>query len=507
MFIPKIYDDLNTVTTWDGVHRLGERLAEFLEVLRQLYSGFWESLTAALTFLLYWVQVAFTQPSEWTIRLFYAIVELVHTHIYWAHILAWSVFFGPIVVLVPFLVVHEVLILFAYNLIYTLHGLIPHSLTDQYESLRFSLLETRESLFSFVDRSSSVFNKWTAEHMPLMVLRLAAGALGSVLLYAIWQWLRAYMNLEETYSSTVDPFLPAFIMSERSPIGPSIFPPPGSRIETYGYVVALTIIVYDMILLSRKESTFTRMINTGSAVPGSFLIIISKAWSRFKLMYICTRVFALMEFSFCLYLIQQSVPGQTHPLSGKYIYCCDTAISEAAGIVPWRLEKCSFCILIDVPSKLITIHQVSAFLIPVISIEVVVSCYMFLLNGIANQITELSSPGNSMPSLSMSKAHAILTRATAVEVSLTLYKLYRTLGDGEGSILLRLKYMRKWTPVLFVFYRDGTLFSIPIFSALEYHGLAKRSERRKYGNIIHVAFTCILHLRITNHLEPTDSRP
>ncbi|KXN89058.1 hypothetical protein AN958_06362, partial [Leucoagaricus sp. SymC.cos] len=128
----------------------------------------------------------FTQPSEWILQVFYSTVKLVHAHIYWAHIIAWSIFFGPIVVLVPFILVHEVFIIIAHNLTYTLHGLLPYPLPDQYEALRLLLLDTRESLFSFVDRTSNVFNKWTAEHMPLMVLRLAGGALGTILLYAIW---------------------------------------------------------------------------------------------------------------------------------------------------------------------------------------------------------------------------------------------------------------------------------------------------------------------------------
>lgn len=112
-------------------------------------------------------------------------------------------FFGPIIVLIPFLLMHEVFILVACNFTYVLHGLLPGtllslrtlqqcshqlpgSLPDQYETLRLSLLDTRESLFSFIDRSSSTFNKWTAEHLPLMVLRLAGGAFGTMLLYAIW---------------------------------------------------------------------------------------------------------------------------------------------------------------------------------------------------------------------------------------------------------------------------------------------------------------------------------
>ena len=127
----------------------------------------------------------------------------VYVYKYWAHLITWSIFFGPIVLLVPFLLSHEILILFAYNLTYTLHGLIPRtlphhtiqctplqnnsdSLPDQYEVLRLSFLDVRELLFSFVDRLSNVFNKWTADHIPLMALRLAGGVIGSILLYAIW---------------------------------------------------------------------------------------------------------------------------------------------------------------------------------------------------------------------------------------------------------------------------------------------------------------------------------
>lgn len=126
---------------------------------------------------------------------------LVHTHIYFMHILAWSIFFGPIIILVPSLLIHEILIITAHNCTFFFHGLvsgtckIPHSspwyspnsfVTDNYEALRISMLDIRESLFSAVDRSSAVFNKWTSEHMPLMVFRLAGAVLGTVLLYAIW---------------------------------------------------------------------------------------------------------------------------------------------------------------------------------------------------------------------------------------------------------------------------------------------------------------------------------
>jgi len=143
----------------------------------------------------------------WALGSFYFLncwrLLVVHIYKYWAHLIAWSIFFGPIVLLIPFLLLHEILIISTFYLTYTLHGLIhraslhcktqctltrndPGSLPDQYETLRLSFLDARGLLFSFVDRSSNVFNRWTTNHMPLMVLRLAGGALGGILFFVIW---------------------------------------------------------------------------------------------------------------------------------------------------------------------------------------------------------------------------------------------------------------------------------------------------------------------------------
>lgn len=68
------------------------------------------------------------------------------------------------------------------------HGIYLAFVThvDNYEALRLSMSDIRESHFSFVDRSSAVFNEWTSKYPPLMVFRLTGAVLGTVLLYAIW---------------------------------------------------------------------------------------------------------------------------------------------------------------------------------------------------------------------------------------------------------------------------------------------------------------------------------
>ncbi|KAF5349175.1 hypothetical protein D9756_009351 [Leucocoprinus leucothites] len=53
--------------------------------------------------------------------------------------------------------------------------------------------------------------------------------------------------------------------------------------------------------------------------------------------------------------------------------------------------------------------------------------------------------------------------SNTVEMALVLAKLYKALGDIDDNPLAGLERMRKWRPVVYVFYRDGTLFFVPLF--------------------------------------------
>ena len=56
----------------------------------------------------------------------------------------------------------------------------------RYEWLRSTLEDTRESLYSSVDATGAVYNKWTTEYMPLITLRLVALVVGGYAMYRIW---------------------------------------------------------------------------------------------------------------------------------------------------------------------------------------------------------------------------------------------------------------------------------------------------------------------------------
>ncbi|XP_006462848.1 hypothetical protein AGABI2DRAFT_119686 [Agaricus bisporus var. bisporus H97] len=177
MYIPQA-----AAVTCGWIEQLAEYFARFLHVLKQLVPELLKWLCVVLNLFLPWISRASTQLSEWVREAFLVTLELVHNRVYFAHILAWSIFFGPIIILVPSLLIHELLIITAYNSTFLFHGL----LSDNYEALRLSMSDIRESHFSFVDRSSAVFNEWTSKYPPLMVFRLTGAVLGTVLLYAIW---------------------------------------------------------------------------------------------------------------------------------------------------------------------------------------------------------------------------------------------------------------------------------------------------------------------------------
>jgi len=55
-----------------------------------------------------------------------------------------------------------------------------------YDSIKECFIDTREQLFVYVERTGNTYNKWTSAFLPLMVLRLVAGALALGVMAGIW---------------------------------------------------------------------------------------------------------------------------------------------------------------------------------------------------------------------------------------------------------------------------------------------------------------------------------
>ena len=127
----------------------------------------------------------------------------VRAHPHPFHLISWALFFGPIIILVPSLVILEIVILFLFNLSFMSHGLFAGtsidpglslvinvnflgSVEERFHVLREYFMDTRESLFATVEHWTAVLNTWTMKYPPLLLLRLIAGMLGLFVFIGLW---------------------------------------------------------------------------------------------------------------------------------------------------------------------------------------------------------------------------------------------------------------------------------------------------------------------------------
>jgi len=127
-----------------------------------------------------------TWASPWTFQAFSDAYSFVHKHPHPFHITGWAIFFGPIIILIPCLLLLEILILLLFQLSSVPHGLTPGSIEDRFDALKDYFMDWRESLFANVEQWTAMFNNWTVEYPALLVLRLLAGAMSLCILFGIW---------------------------------------------------------------------------------------------------------------------------------------------------------------------------------------------------------------------------------------------------------------------------------------------------------------------------------
>ncbi|KAF8887096.1 hypothetical protein BD779DRAFT_1528118 [Infundibulicybe gibba] len=111
-------------------------------------------------------------------------VRSVAQHPHSTYLLALSLFFGPIVVLLPLLILHELLVSMLFN---STLILFAGPVDTRYENLRRTFQGTRESIFASVENAASTFNRWTTECIPLLLFRILAGAIGVYVLLELWK--------------------------------------------------------------------------------------------------------------------------------------------------------------------------------------------------------------------------------------------------------------------------------------------------------------------------------
>ncbi|KAF8802567.1 hypothetical protein BYT27DRAFT_7196484 [Phlegmacium glaucopus] len=159
---------------------------DLLEWLGNGMRALWEFIVNIVNAVTAWL-VHITPPSlTWTSHTFSTAYAFLRAHSHSIHIICWSIFFGPMIILLPCLLVLEIIILVLFNFNFITHGILPGSPGDKYESLKEYFMESRESLFASVESATAKFNKWTVDSPPLLVGRVIAGIFGFLVLIGIW---------------------------------------------------------------------------------------------------------------------------------------------------------------------------------------------------------------------------------------------------------------------------------------------------------------------------------
>ncbi|KAG6813010.1 hypothetical protein H0H92_014748 [Tricholoma furcatifolium] len=100
------------------------------------------------------------------------------------HVVSFAVFIGPIAILIPLLLLHELVVAILFHMNFIFHGL-RGPVDDHYLYLTSVFDDVKGSIFSSVDRWSTTYNKFTSEYWPLVLIRLACLGFGMLASYRI----------------------------------------------------------------------------------------------------------------------------------------------------------------------------------------------------------------------------------------------------------------------------------------------------------------------------------
>ncbi|TFK34768.1 hypothetical protein BDQ12DRAFT_689164 [Crucibulum laeve] len=142
--------------------------------------------------LVSWIYFICTSLPDWAVKSCVAAYYFCHAHPHPLLLLLWTLFFGPIIFLLPFLLLQEVVFLVLFNASMVCHGLRRGSLTEQYTSLHSLLSEDyKEPVSHRIEQAANTYNAFTTRHPAFFVIRVVAlgvgvGVAGGV--WGFWSW-------------------------------------------------------------------------------------------------------------------------------------------------------------------------------------------------------------------------------------------------------------------------------------------------------------------------------
>ncbi|KAF7768618.1 hypothetical protein Agabi119p4_7861 [Agaricus bisporus var. burnettii] len=245
-----------------------------------------------------------------------------------------------------------------------------------------------------------------------------------------------------------------------------------TRTTSYSYAAAIAVLVYDAFLLFGEEVKY----------------IYSGPFTSIKALYVLIRHLAVFDSILFLYVYQRSaVPPSVYTvtwITGFARQVAYTCVIKTLFVLRLRAlygkNNMKVTILLGIAMTIEVIAAVFIFLLVSISIQV----HGVLVVPFPGCIVAFSPRVASITQYGTVALWASKVFSNSVEVALTVTKLYQSLMNSNHTLLTSFERMRYWRPILYVFYRDGTLFFIPLFTCLAYSNrfaLWKRRRRGHYG--------------------------
>ncbi|KAH9480750.1 hypothetical protein JR316_0007350 [Psilocybe cubensis] len=151
----------------------------------KIFHAVWAFILSVFDVVKNWA-VCWGPSLDWISEALSTSYTFVQNHPHPFHILGWTVFFGPIIVLIPCLLLVELVIIVIFHLESFLHGQSGETIPDRLDFLKDYFIETRESVFATVERWTAAFNQKTVAHPALLGVRLLGALLGGWVLAGIW---------------------------------------------------------------------------------------------------------------------------------------------------------------------------------------------------------------------------------------------------------------------------------------------------------------------------------
>ncbi|KAG5646029.1 hypothetical protein DXG03_004631 [Asterophora parasitica] len=165
-------------TTIEWLKEAGPKLGTFLGHSRSEPALMWHAWELEVHFLI-------TGYKEWILPVLHAANKPLQKNPYAALFIAFLIFLGPWILLVPLFLLQSFVFIVLHALGFGISGITGGSPAALYQSFCFGGHTPANSVFAMLQSMGTYYNVGTVSNMVLVVIRLVAGAIGLYVLFGI----------------------------------------------------------------------------------------------------------------------------------------------------------------------------------------------------------------------------------------------------------------------------------------------------------------------------------